>query len=205
MTAQRDPLIAENLSCRRGHRLLFQQLNMHLAAGDRVWLRGANGAGKSSLLRILTGLLPAQEGTLRFGDTDIWADRATWAATFHYLGHLNAVKPGLTVAAQLGFFARALGCDSARIPGILEKVGLARQKRLPIRVLSQGQKRRLALARLLVAERPIWFLDEPMAGLDTDGTALVDTLLDEHCGSGGRALVISHSPLARATNTITLS
>ncbi|MGF1606017.1 MAG: heme ABC exporter ATP-binding protein CcmA [Rhodothalassiaceae bacterium] len=197
-------LAVDALACRRGGRLLFKQISFTLAAGERIWVRGPNGTGKSSLLRVLAGLLPPASGHIRLDDADVLAERRWWAEQLHYVGHLNAAKPALTGRQQLGLFARAWNVSVAEQDAALARLGLAVAADRPIRTFSAGQQRRLALARLLLAPRPIWLLDEPATALDAAGASLVDALLDEHLALGGRALVVSHTPLAGATSQLGL-
>lgn len=198
------PLTIRGLTCRRGRRLLFRDLDFAVAAGTCLWVRGPNGTGKSSLLRILAGLLPPSAGGVEIDGEPLWADRAWWGRQIHYLGHVNASKAGLTVAEQLGFFARAWRRPASAGAEALATVGLSRLAERPVRVLSAGQQRRLGLARLLLAERPIWLLDEPATALDAEGAALVDRLIQDQSARGGRVVVISHQPVAYADQTLRL-
>lgn len=185
-------LIAEGLSCTRGSRLLFQGLGFSLEAGEALIVTGPNGTGKSSLLRILAGLATRQAGTIRLegGAADIPLAEQT-----HYLGHLDAHKAALSVVENLAFWREVLGSPALSVEAALEEVGLAALARLPVAVLSAGQKRRLALARLLVARRPLWLLDEPTTALDANAQARVSTLARSHLGSGGLIVAATHAPL----------
>src|ERR1700694_5820854 len=157
-------LSIEGLTCRRGERVLFEGLRFAAGEADAVVVTGPNGAGKTSLIRLIAGLLPAEAGAI------VLAGGPPSRESLHLIGHLDAVKGALTVKENLAFLRALLG---GRMAGetALEALGLAALSELPARVLSAGQKRRLALARLLVAERPLWLLDEPTASLDTDGQA----------------------------------
>ncbi|WP_029354859.1 heme ABC exporter ATP-binding protein CcmA [Bosea sp. 117] len=193
-------LVAEGLGCTRGARRLFDGLGFTLEAGRALIVTGPNGSGKSSLLRILAGLVSADAGTIRleFEPDDLATARdaeASRAELTHYLGHLDAQKAALTVAENLAFWRRMLGHPAARPDDALERVGLGPLARLPVAVLSAGQKRRLSLARLLVADRPLWLLDEPTAALDVAGQELVGTLARAHLDKGGLIVAATHAPL----------
>ncbi|MCO6419419.1 heme ABC exporter ATP-binding protein CcmA [Siccirubricoccus sp. KC 17139] len=185
-------LQAENLACLRGERVVFAGLSFALNAGEAVQLLGPNGAGKSSLLRLLAGLLTPAEGRLLWQGQDALADRAAHAARLRYLSHQDALKPALTAAENLGFYARLWGGEVAPA---LAAMGLAPLAELPARVLSAGQKRRLALARLALAPVPLWLLDEPTVGLDAASVARLGTLLAAHRAAGGMVLAATHLPL----------
>jgi heme exporter protein A len=177
----------EGLACRRGERVLFEGLSFAAGAGDAVVVTGPNGAGKTSLIRLIAGLLPPQVGA-------IVLDGAPPAREcLHLVGHLDAVKGALTVAENLAFSRALLG--GAAGEGALEALGLAALAGLPARVLSAGQKRRLALARLLVAERPLWLLDEPTVNLDSDGQARLAAIIAAHRGKGGIVVAATHAAL----------
>jgi len=196
-------LTAEKLVCTRGERRLFDGLSFRVRAGQALAVEGANGAGKSSLLRILAGFLSPASGRITLTqdgkDNDDAEERGKQIG---WLGHLDGLKPQLTVAEQLAFFAGLYGrkADSAA----LEQVGLARQAELPCRYLSAGQRRRLALARLVVSERPLWLLDEPFAALDASGQALVAQLMARHCGQGGLIIAATHDPLGLGNESLKL-
>jgi heme exporter protein A len=180
-------LAARALACRRGERLLFDGLDLELRPGQLLWLRGANGRGKTSLLRLLAGLShPASGEVLR-------ADRARRGLV--YIAHANALKDDLSALENLQFLARLHG-DAADAPACTEalrRFGLAGRRHAPVRTLSQGQRRRVALARLALAQaRPLWILDEPYDALDAEGCATVNTLLAAHAAAGGAAVLTSH-------------
>jgi heme exporter protein A len=181
----------EALSVSRGARLLFENLSFSAQTGAYIELRGGNGTGKTSLLRAIAGFLRPRVGRIEFENV------AEPALALHYVGHLNALKGPASVRAHvrywLGLFAGAGDAE-----GALARVGLTAQADLPARVLSQGQARRLALARLLVAPRPIWLLDEPAAALDASGRSLAASLVEEHIAEGGVAIAAVHEPLGPA-------
>ena len=197
-------LTAEKLACARGDRKLFEGLNFRVGAGQALAIEGANGAGKTSLLRLIAGFLTPASGALILktasGDISDGEERGHYAA---WLGHQDGLKPQLTVAEQLLFFARLYRSVSDPA-AVLEQVGLARQSALPCRYLSAGQKRRLALARLLVSGRSLWLLDEPFAALDAAGQALVGHLMALHCGAGGLVIAATHEPLGLGNQSVVL-
>ncbi len=155
-------------------------------------LTGANGAGKSSLLRVLAGLLAPLEGSLLWAGADALADRPAHARRLRYIGHGDALKPALSAQENLSFFAQLWG---GSVPAALATLGLEALADLPARTLSSGQKRRLALARLALAPCPLWLLDEPTVGLDAASVALLGTLLARHRAAGGMVLAATHLPL----------
>ena len=196
-------LTAEKLACARGDRKLFENLSFRVKAGQALAVEGANGSGKTSLLRLIAGFLSPAAGRLivqdASGDSDDAEERGK---KIGWLGHHDGLKPQLTVQEQLTFWA-ALYRGTAG-PDVLAQVGLARQADLPCRYLSAGQKRRLALARLLVSNRPLWLLDEPFAALDTSGQALVAQLMALHCGQGGIVIAATHDPLGLGNESLKL-
>lgn len=186
-------LDANDLACRRGGRPVFSGLGFSLASGRALLLGGANGSGKSSLLRILAGLLRPGGGSLTWDGAPALADPLRHAGRLHYLGHLDAVKPGLTVAENLGFWA---GLQEGRHAAeALLHFGLDALAAEPARLLSAGQQRRLALARLLAAPRELWLLDEPAVGLDAAARSRLDNALADHLSGGGIAVIATHQEL----------
>ena len=185
-------LEADNLACLRGERVIFAGLSFRLEAGGALLLVGANGAGKSTLLRLLAGLLAPAEGRLLWHGADALADRAGHAARLRYLSHQDALKPALTARENLDFFARLWGGEA---DAALDTLGLAPLADLPARILSSGQKRRLALARLALAPAALWLLDEPTVGLDAASVARLGGLLARHRDAGGMVLAATHLPL----------
>ncbi|CAA9254821.1 MAG: ABC transporter involved in cytochrome c biogenesis, ATPase component CcmA [uncultured Craurococcus sp.] len=185
-------LHAENLACRRGERVVFAGLSFKVEPGAAVLLIGENGAGKSTLLRLLAGLLAPAEGRLLWQGEDAFADRTAHAGRLRYLSHADALKPALTARENLGFFARLWGGD---VGAALAALGLAPLAELPARVLSSGQKRRLALARLALAPAALWLLDEPTVGLDAASVERLGGLLARHRAGGGMVLAATHLPL----------
>ena len=184
-------LRAESLSCLRGGRLVFEDLSFALGPGEALILRGPNGSGKSSLLRLLAGFIDPAGGTITWNGETVAKDMAVHRARLHYVGHLDPVKPTLTARENLRstseLMGRMLDPDAA-----LRHFGLDHLADLPGRVLSAGQKRRLNLARLAAAGRPLWLLDEPTIGLDLRATEQLEALLDEHRRSDGIAIIATH-------------
>jgi len=196
-------LTAEKLSCVRGDKRLFEGLNFRVSAGQALAVEGANGAGKTSLLRMIAGFLAPAGGRIVIKDAGGENDDAEERGkVIGWLGHLEGLKPQLTVIEQLNFFAHLYGktADAA----LLEQVGLARQADLPCRYLSAGQRRRLALARLLASKRFVWLLDEPFAALDASGQSLVGQLMARHCGEGGIIIAATHDPLGLGNESLKL-
>lgn len=187
-------LQAEKLACQRGERLLFRDLDFTLAGGQALLLRGPNGSGKSSLLRLVAGLLPIDAGALTWRGQDVAALGAAYRAELAFLGHLDALKPQLSLRENLQFWADLTGATRP-IDEVLAEVGLERNADLPAQILSAGQRRRFGLARLLLRPVPIWLLDEPTTALDRDGQALVLGLIERHLAGGGLAVISSHDVL----------
>lgn len=181
-------LVTENLAVARGDRRLFSGFCLSVAAGELVHLSGRNGVGKTSLLETLAGLRQPEAGQVS----------APVAEQLHWIGHRNALHPALSAAENLGFWCGVNACDAGLIPAALDRLQLKAARHRPARMLSTGQKRRAALARLLVTPRSCWLLDEPVAGLDVDGVALFAELLAEHSQRGGAAIFTSHQSLTVA-------
>ena len=167
-----------------------------MESGRATQLRGPNGAGKSTLLRQLAGLFPVIEGDAGIGDVSLASDAADARVHIAYAGHLDAIKPALGVRANLVFWAGLLGSGGeSRVDAAIERLGLEAVADAPAAYCSAGQKRRLGLARLLVADRPVWLLDEPTVSLDAAATEVVAQMVRAHCGAGGSALIATHIDL----------
>ncbi len=186
-----------DVACRRGERLVFRGLAFALEAGDALVLTGANGSGKSSLLRLMAGLLPAHAGSLRWAGEPIARDPAAHRARLHLIGHQDAVKPVLTVLETAAFWGALRGAAGAAAAA-LERLGLCHLADAPCRLLSAGQKKRLSLARLLASPAPLWLLDEPTTGLDEAATRNLEAIMSEHRAAGGIVVAATHIPLALA-------
>jgi heme exporter protein A len=187
-------LAVDQLTCRRGLTNLFSHLNLTLNAGEMIYLKGANGSGKTSLLRIIAGLSRPEAGTISWHGADIELAREDYISKLLYIGHAPAVKEELTVAENLLTSLRIAGilATNAMVNQALSGVGLNKRKSLPTRVLSQGQKKRLALARLALDDRPLWILDEPFNALDIEAIRWLEAQLENHLFEGGMVILTSH-------------
>ncbi len=199
--ASKDGLSGDALTCVRGERLVFAELDFVVGPGELLLLRGPNGSGKSSLLRVMAGLLRPAAGQVAWDGADIRDDIEAHGRRLRYVGHLDAVKPILSVAENLSFWARLAGSDargaSARVEDALVCFGIERLANVPGRFLSAGQRRRLILAQLVAAAAPLWLLDEPTVGLDQGALAALRDLVGKHRASGGIVVAATHdAPLA---------
>ncbi|SIT57732.1 heme exporter subunit; ATP-binding component of ABC superfamily [Mesorhizobium prunaredense] len=186
-------LIAENLGGERGGETIFSGIGFVLEKGQALIVTGPNGAGKSTLLRVVAGLLPVAAGRLLIeGGAE---DFPSVASACHYLGHQNAMKTALSVAENLRFWRDFSGADFLSAEQALAMVGLDGIGHLPFGYLSTGQRRRAAIAKLLVSRRPLWLLDEPTAGLDKASEERFGGLMREHCSEGGIIIAATHLPL----------
>lgn len=187
-------LIASDITCLRGGRLVLEGVSFELVRGVASVLRGPNGAGKSTLLRVVAGLVDHQEGGLAWLDDagqPIDEDETPVSSLFHYVGHLDAIKPGLSVRENLGFWGELYGARGD-VEAALDTLGIGALADVPGAFLSAGQKKRLSFARLLLGKRSLWILDEPSVSLDVEGVALVAALMKSHCEAGGSLLVTTH-------------
>ncbi len=206
-------LTVEDLTVERGGRIVLSSLHLGLHAGEVVLVSGRNGTGKSTLLRVLAGLLAPTRGHVAILGA---SEEVRGVETVHYLGYEDGLKPSLSVGENLLFWARMLATPaSSRNPilspdatlsldAALEAFGIGRLRDLPAAYLSAGQKRRVALARLLLAPRPIWLLDEPLIALDAAAQAGLTAIMGGHLGTGGAILLASHQPLALPCRTLDL-
>ena len=185
-------LSATGLAGERGGEPVFSDVGFALSAGQALVVTGPNGAGKSTLLRVIAGLLPAADGVIRFDGGPAWP---TLTGAAHYLGHMNAMKSALSVADNLGFWRAFDGASQLSVIGALAAVGLETVAHLPFGYLSTGQRRRVAIARLLLSHRPVWLLDEPTAGLDATSESRFAALMAAHLGGGGVIIAATHQPL----------
>lgn len=190
-------LEARGVGCVRGERRLFSGLEFAIRPGEALVIEGPNGTGKSSLLRLLAGFLGPAEGAVLWDGSDIADEPDLHRRRTAWVGHLDALKPALSVVENLRFWRRAL--DTAEKPAssrqVLDQLGLGHVADLPARYLSAGQRRRLALARLALVHRPLWLLDEPTTALDAEGAAVFRNLLESHLARGGFAAIASHLDL----------
>jgi heme exporter protein A len=189
------PLLAiVDLECLRGDNLLFTGLNFQLHPGQLLQIEGANGSGKTSLLRILAGLSLASEGEVRWAGVDILKQRPIYFAQMAYLGHTLGVKAELSPLENLRMDLALAGIafDEDAVNRVLDRVGLYGREDIPARALSAGQKQRVALARLLACPAKLWIMDEPFTALDVSGVGLVRSLLEAHLQQGGMAVLTSH-------------
>jgi len=186
-----------NLDCVRGGRTLFRNLNLTVADGMLVQVQGPNGSGKTSLLRIICGLMAPEKGEVRWNGKNISALGEEYSQVLAYLGHRNGIKEELTPLENLkissGVAGKNLKTDDAQ--AALRLVGLGTRQNLPVRFLSEGQRRRAALARIITVNAKLWILDEVLAALDTDATGLVNTVIEGHLDKGGNAIVATHHEL----------
>ncbi|GAB4512606.1 MAG: cytochrome c biogenesis heme-transporting ATPase CcmA [Sulfuricaulis sp.] len=195
-------LEAVDLECVRGDRPLFSHLSFSLRPGELLHVTGVNGSGKTTLLRTVCGLTRPHIGEIRWNSTAINKLGDDYHAELAYVGHANGIQGDLTPVENLSV-ASSLGgdADRSRIGLTLERLGLAAYHRFPSKILSQGQKRRLALARLVIEHKPLWILDEPLSGLDVDSASLMMTILMEHLAQGGLIIITSHQDIDVKTKT----
>jgi heme exporter protein A len=185
-------LSADNLTCVRGGRTVFAGLSFAVSGGEALTVTGRNGAGKSSLLRMMAGLVRVAGGRLALAGGEA---EATIAEQAHYLGHQDALKSSLSVRENLAFWIEYLGGHRETLPAALDAVGLKRLAGLPAAYLSAGQRRRLSIARLAAVQRPIWLLDEPTSALDTQSQERLAALMQAHLAGGGLIVAATHGPI----------
>jgi heme exporter protein A len=192
-------LSGRGIRCVRGGREVLSGLDFEVSSGEALAVTGPNGSGKTSLLRIIAGLLALAGGSI---DLEGGEDELTLAEKAHYLGHRDAMKPALSVLENLSFWRDFLGGEVSDPKASLNKVGLDHAAHLPAAYLSAGQRRRLSIARLLAVRRPIWLLDEPTSALDAAGQALFADLTRDHLARGGLVLAATHAPLGIETREL---
>ena len=193
-------LTIENLALVRGERMLFKKLNFSLKNGTVLYLQGENGSGKTSLLRAICGLAKPYEGSISWGDDKISDLAEEYSKNLLYIGHLPGIKEDLTALENLQFSLALTGTQVADNDAInvLNNLGLAKGLNLPTRMLSQGQKRRVALARLWLQHLPLWVLDEPFTALDTAATDLLKQKIEAFANAGGMVVMTSHQDFSLA-------
>ena len=194
-------LRVSHLSCSRGNKPLFADVSFELKAGEALHLEGDNGVGKTSLLRIVCGLSPADAGEVCWHDKTIQQNASAFRSSLFYLGHGLSLKEELTALENLMSDAAVSGRELSEAQALvaLARMGLRGREHLPLRVMSQGQKRRTALARLLASQAPLWVLDEPFVALDVKAVDGLRGLLAEHVAQGGMVLFTSHQPVPLST------
>ena len=191
-------LEAHDLAARRGNARLFAGLGLAVAPGEALVVTGANGRGKTTLLRMLAGLSIPEAGEIRLDGARVQAFAPALRAAVAFAGHALALKDELSARENLASLASLCGSqvDERELDAALDRVALAERKHLPARSLSQGQRRRVGLARLALSRRRVWILDEPVTALDASGAALLGDLVAAHLGRGGLAVASTHAPLA---------
>lgn len=190
-------LEVRNLGCVRGDRRLFSKLNFSLHAGSLLQVQGPNGSGKTSLLRLICGLLAPAEGHIRWQGANIRSLGEDYFTSLSYIGHRNGLKEELTSIENLRVTSGLAGTQLSQqeATSVLGKIGLSGREHLPARLLSEGQRRRTALARLLTCETSLWVLDEVLTSLDSSAVRFVTSLIEEHLNEGGIAVVATHHEL----------
>ena len=189
MTAK---LSASGLTLFRGERCLFNDLGFALNPGELLLLEGKNGSGKTSLLRAIAGLIEFEEGVVEWQGIDVLKQRQVFHAAITWLAHRIGLKGDLTLVENLRFEANLRAQKDVNFDSVLERLGIERLKKLPLRSLSAGQQRRVGLARMMLAHTPLWMMDEPFTNLDRQGRDLVISLVNEHLADGGLCVMAAH-------------
>jgi heme exporter protein A len=192
-------LLVSDLGCSRGERRLFSGLSFGVASGEAAVITGPNGSGKTTLLRMIAGFVPAQEGSIAL---EGWSDDQPLPQAIHFVGHRDGLKAALTVRENLAFAPTLLGHGGLPLAEAAGRLDLNALLEFPVSVLSAGQRRRAALARLLVVERPLWLLDEPTSALDTQSQQLVVAIMEAHVRAGGMVIAATHLPLGLVSGAV---
>lgn len=200
-----NTLTVNNLSCEKGEQLLFEKLSFALEQGEVMQIRGINGCGKTSLLRILAGIGFANSGEILWNNQLIEKNREQYQSAIHYIGHKLGLKDDLTATENLQFCCNILGRDDSEIPSILNALGFAANCQLLVRALSAGQKRRIALAKLMLLPARLWILDEPFTAIDQEGIGLLANLMEKHLANSGMIIFTSHQDIPLKFNKRELS
>jgi len=201
-------LSARTLSCLRGGRMVFANLSFELGAGEYLHLAGSNGSGKSTLLRLLAGLLSAYSGNVLYGDEDMAGAEAARMGVTTYSGHQHGLKPVLSLRENCSHFVRLMTGDKlldSRMEEAALGLGLEALVDMPVRFFSSGQTHRAALLRFLLIKRPLWLMDEPTVGLDSDNRSRLQGLMQAHLDGGGMIVAASHDPIALAGKTLNMA
>lgn len=185
-------LNASGLTLFRGDRCLFKDLSFALNSGELLLLEGRNGSGKTSLLRAIAGLLELESGTIHWNDSPVSKERQVFQNSIVWMSHKVGFKGDLTLVENLQYEAQLRPQSTVDFDDTLKQLGLGKLKRLPMRSLSAGQQRRVALARMQMSSAPLWMMDEPVSNLDSEGRALAMRLLGKHLSAGGMAIVAAH-------------
>lgn len=199
-------LTAHNISHIIGNKCLLNQLSLSVGAGDSMQIKGPNGTGKTTLLKILNGLLEPTIGSVLWRGKNILTNRKHFLENLCFIGHKTGIKPELTTLENLKLYCSTQGIQPANISTALDKMNLSEQANQRAKYLSAGQTRRLALSKLLIKNQTLWLLDEPLTALDVDGQSLLANLINQHTQNGGMIIFTSHQPLAlKNCKTITLT
>lgn len=199
-------LTARNIALKRGHKLLVSNVNLTAESGDAISLTGANGVGKTTLLRCLAGFTPPHRGSIQLVENDSQLDEGNIVENYsHYLGHAEALNPARRVDQELQFHCDYLGGTATALKAAIARLRLAPLLDLETRMLSAGQRKRVSLARLLMVPRPIWLLDEVLSPLDTAHRALMAGIMQAHLSDGGIMICAVHDPLPFATRALHLT
>lgn len=198
MTAK---LSASGLTLFRGERCLFQDLGFAVEPGELLLLEGKNGSGKTSLLRAIAGMLEFETGEVCWDGVDVRRQRQVFHAAIAWLAHRTGLKGDLTLTENLAFEAKLRAQKNTDLEAVLERLGISRLKKLPLRALSAGQQRRVSLARMLLTHAPLWLVDEPFTNLDRQGRALVIELVNEHLADGGLCVMAAHQDVVVQATT----